>query len=144
ATKLELAFAPLGRSSPGTMKTTIEAIPRGGLVRRGGKLTRVPAAFEVREVPFADKPRPAMSIPWGDLATAFRSTAIPDITVFIAARPAAIRAARLPRYTGRILGLAPVQSFLKRRIAARIRGPGAEERARGSMQVWGRASDGAR
>src|SRR5207302_5159645 len=41
ATKLELAFASLGRASPGTLKTSIEALPRGGMVRRGGKLVRV-------------------------------------------------------------------------------------------------------
>src|SRR3954470_17546395 len=113
ATRLELAFAPLGRSSPGTMKTAIEALPRGGLVRRGGKLVRVAPAYEVREIPFADKRRMAMTIPWGDLATAFRSTRIPDISVFVAARPAAIRAARWTRWTGPLLGLPPVQRFLK-------------------------------
>src|SRR3954465_1094021 len=76
ATKLELAFAPLGKSSPGTLKTSIESLPRGGMVRRGGKLVRVPPAHEVREIDFADKRRLAMSIPWGDVATAWRSTRI--------------------------------------------------------------------
>jgi len=143
ATRLELAFAPQGRSSPGTLKTSIEAIPKGGLVRRGGKLVKVPAAFEVRTVPFADRPRTAMSIPWGDVSTAFRSTGIPDITVFMAARPALIRSARLSRFTAPLLGLAPVQAFLKKRIERSVQGPSAEERARGSVQLWGRASDGA-
>src|SRR6201999_320361 len=64
ATRLELAFAPLGQSSPGTLKTAIESLPRGGLVRRGGKLVEVPAAHAVRQVPFADKTRTCMSIPW--------------------------------------------------------------------------------
>ncbi len=140
ATRLELAFAPHGRSSPGTMKTSIESVPKGGLVRRGGKLVKVPAAFEVRTVPFADRPRTAMSIPWGDVATAFRSTGIPDITVFMAARPALIRSAKLSRFTGALLGLAPVQAFLKNRIERSARGPNAEERARGSVQLWGRVS----
>ena len=144
ATKLELAFAPRGRSSPGTLKTSIEALPRGGVVRRGGKLVRVPAAHEVRVIPFADKPRTAMSIPWGDVATAFRSTGIGDITTFIAASPATIRAARLTRPSAPLLRLAFVQRFLKRRIEARVRGPSAEERAAGSVQLWGRVSDGSR
>jgi short subunit dehydrogenase-like uncharacterized protein len=144
ATKLELAFAPLGRSSPGTLKTSIEALPRGGLVRRGGKLVRVPPAHEVREVPFADKPRQAMSIPWGDVATAFRSTGIPDITVFVAAKPSQIRAARLSRFVAPLLALPPVQQYLKFRIERTVRGPDASERARGGAQFWGRVSDGAR
>jgi len=144
ATKLELAFAPSGRSSPGTLKTSIESLPRGGLVRRGGKLVRVPPAHEVREIPFADKRRMAMSIPWGDLATAFRSTRIPDITVFMAARASVIRAARLTRFTSPLLALAPVQSFLKSRVEKSVRGPDREERARGGAQFWGRVGDGSR
>jgi short subunit dehydrogenase-like uncharacterized protein len=144
ATSLELAFASLGRSSPGTMKTMIENAPRGGRVRRGGKIVEVPNAWLVKEIPFADKSRTAMSIPWGDVATAWKSTGIPDITVYIAAKPAAIRAARLSRFVAPLLGLAPVQAFLKARVERSVRGPGAEERARGSMQLWGRASDGTR
>jgi short subunit dehydrogenase-like uncharacterized protein len=144
ATKLELAFAPGGRSSPGTLKTSIEALPRGGLVRRGGELVRVPAAHEVRQIPFADKPRAAMSVPWGDVASAFRSTRIPDITVFMAAKASVIRAARLTRFTAPLLALGPVQDFLKSRVERMVRGPDREERARGGAQFWGRASDGAR
>jgi short subunit dehydrogenase-like uncharacterized protein len=144
ATRLELAFAPLGRSSPGTLKTSIESLPRGGMVRRGGKLLRVPPAHEVREVPFADKRRMAMSIPWGDIATAWRSTQIPDITVFVAASPATIRGARWTRWTAPVLGLAPVQRFLKARVERNVRGPDATERARGAAQFWGRASDATR
>jgi short subunit dehydrogenase-like uncharacterized protein len=125
------------------MKTSLESIPKGGLVRRDGKLVRVPAAFEVREIAFADKPRTAMSVPWGDLATAWRSTGIPDITVFMAAKPSVIRAAKVSRLTGPLIGLPPVQRFLQRRIERRVKGPDAGERARGRAEFWGRVTDGA-
>jgi short subunit dehydrogenase-like uncharacterized protein len=144
ATGLELAFAPLGRSSPGTMKTAVESLPRGGLVRRAGKLVRVPAAFLVRQVPFSDKTRTCMSIPWGDVATAFHSTAIPDVTVYIAAKPAVVRAAKLTRLTGPVLGLAFVQAWLKKRVERTVRGPDDVARASGSVQLWGRAQEGSR
>ena len=113
-------------------------------MRRDGKLQRVPAAFEVREIPFADKPRTAMTVPWGDLATAYRSTGIPDITVFMAAKPAMIRAAKLSRFTGPLMGLPPVQRFLKARIEQRVKGPDAGERSRGKAEFWGRVTDGER
>jgi short subunit dehydrogenase-like uncharacterized protein len=138
ATSLELAFAPLGRISPGTLKTSIEALPKGGLVRRGGKLTKVPSAYLVREVPFADKTRTCMSLPWGDVATAWHSTAIPDITVYIAAKPALIRAAKLSRFTGPLLGLPFVQNVLKSRVDKTVRGPDEAVRAGSSSQLWGR------
>lgn len=144
ANRLELAFAALGRASPGTLKTTVESLPRGGVVRRGGKLVNVPAAHEVREIPFADRTRSAMSVPWGDVATAFRSTGIPDITVFMAASRGVIRAARFGRLAAPLLGLAPMQRFLKSRIERRVRGPDAAERAASSSELWGRASDGRR
>jgi saccharopine dehydrogenase (NAD+, L-lysine-forming) len=34
-----------------------------------------------------------------------------------------------------------VQTFLKRRIERHVRGPGPEERERGSVELWGRAED---
>jgi len=142
ATSLELAFATRGGSSPGTLKTALENAPKGGLVRRGGKLVRVPPAHLVREIPFADKPRTAMSIPWGDLATAYRSTGIPDITVYMAARPSAIRSARLSRFVAPLLGLAQVQAFMTARIERNVPGPDAGQRAAGSGQFWGKVTDG--
>ncbi len=143
AASLELAFATRGGSSPGTMKTALENAPRGGLLRRGGKLVRVPPASLVREVPFADKPRQAMSIPWGDLATAYRSTGIPDITVYLAASPAAIRGAQLLRYGAPLLALKPVQAFLRARIEQQVKGPDPAQRALGSAQFWGRVTTSA-
>ena len=144
ASSLELAFATKGRASRGTLKTMIENLPRGGLVRRSGKLVRVPAAHLVRQIPFGDKPRMAMSIPWGDISTAYKSTGIPDITVYLSASAAAIRSARLSRYFAPLLGLGPVQAFLQKRVEARGAGPDESERARGSVQLWGKVSDGTR
>src|SRR5262249_26628823 len=83
AVELELAFAG-GSSSAGTLKTMLEALPKGGRVRRGGKIEKVPSAHKQLRVPFRDKPRDAASIPWGDVSTAWWSTRIPDITVYLA------------------------------------------------------------
>src|SRR5207302_1491054 len=79
ARELELAFASTGGalSSAGTLKSSLEGLAAGGRVRRGGALTRVPIAHADRDIPFADKTRSAAAIPWGDIATAWRSTQIP-------------------------------------------------------------------
>ena len=141
AIRLELAFYSHGRSSPGTLKTMVENLPRGSRARRGGKLVSIDPI--VRTVPFPRSgPRSAMAIPWGDLASAHRSTGIPEITVYMAMRAGALRLARLQRPLAPVLGLAPVQAFLKWRIERRVRGPGAEERERGSVELWGRVEDG--
>jgi short subunit dehydrogenase-like uncharacterized protein len=112
-------------------------------VRRGGVIRKVPAAAFVREIPFADKRRQAMSIPWGDVSTAFHTTGIGDITVYMAARGAAINAARATRYAGFALSLGPVQALLKRAAETFVDGPGEQERASGRVELWGRVSDGA-
>ena len=142
ASSLELAFSSDGGTSPGTLKTMIEGLAKGGCLRRGGKLVPAPPASEVREIDFGDRRRTAMSIPWGDLATAWRSTGIPDITVFIAARPSAIRAARLTRYAAPLLGLDAMQAFLKARVERNVAGPSEADRARGKVRLWGRVTSG--
>jgi short subunit dehydrogenase-like uncharacterized protein len=141
ATKLALAIKGLGRISHGTATTMVENINRGGLVRRGGRLTPVPAAWKTRLVDFGDGPTRATTIPWGDVATAFYSTGIPNIEVF-AAIPASTRAMmKASRPLGPLLATAPVQRFLKNRIKAQPAGPSDAERARGASFVWGEVSD---
>ena len=45
----------------------------------------------MRRIRFAHRERLAFSIPWGDLATAYRSTGIPNITTYLAYPPDLIR-----------------------------------------------------
>ena len=142
AETLTLAFRGF-KTSAGTMKTMLEGIPKGGLVRRGGVLTRVPAAWKTMEVPLGDRTRLAMTIPWGDLSTAFRSTGIPDIEVYMAVPPSAVANARRMRLFAPLLGLGPVQSFLKGRVERNVKGPTAEERDRERSFLWGRVTKGA-
>ena len=142
AETLELAFRG-AKFSAGTMKTMIEGLPKGGAARVGGKLVRVPAAWKTKTIPFPGGPLLAMTIPWGDISTAWRSTGIPNIEVYMALPPKAIAAARRTRFLAPLLGLAPVQAFLKSR-ATRIQGPDAEERQRERSLLWGRVTKGAR
>ncbi len=144
ATRLTLAFELAGRPSRGTATTVVENIARGGLVRRGGVLTPVPAAWRTRTVDFGRGPRTAMSIPWGDVSTAFHSTGIPDIEVYSAVPPAVRRLARASRYLGWLLGSGPVQRFLKGKIQAGAPGPTDEERNAGESLLWGEVTDDAR
>jgi len=143
AVRLALGFQALGRLSRGTATTMVENLHRGGLVRRGGVLTPVPAAWKTRTIDFGRGPVTAMTIPWGDVATAFHSTGIPDIEVYMAA-PTGVRVGtRLLRYVRPLLAAAPVQRFLKSRIQAGAPGPTDAERARGKSLLWGEAEDAA-
>ncbi len=78
ATSLVLGFEAGGGASPGTTKTGVEGLARGGRVRRNGKLVAVPLAYKTRTFDHDGRSRTAMTIPWGDLYTAWVSTGIPD------------------------------------------------------------------
>jgi len=137
ASRLTLAFKAIGQPSRGTTLTALEGIHLGGMVRRGGELVRVPAAWRTRDFDFGRGPVACMTIPWGDVWTAWHSTGIPDIEVYMAA-PAGLRAfARASRLLGPVLGSRPVQGALAALVRARVTGPDAVARARGRSLLYG-------
>jgi short subunit dehydrogenase-like uncharacterized protein len=121
----------------------VENLHRGGLVRRDGVLTPVPAAWKTRVVDFGRGPRTVVTIPWGDVSTAYHSTGIPNVEVYLAA-PAAVRvAARASRVLRPLLAAASVQRALKAVVRSGAPGPSDEERARGRSRFWGEVGDDA-
>src|SRR5688572_23775842 len=94
AVRLSLAFRALGGASRGTLATMVEGLGSPGAVRQNGRIVPVPPAWRTRRIDFGDgKLRDATTIPWGDVSTAFHSTGIPNIEVYVAMRPAMRRAA---------------------------------------------------
>jgi short subunit dehydrogenase-like uncharacterized protein len=142
ATHLMLGIRGTGPLSHGTATTMVEHRARGGLVRRNGKLVSVPTAWRTRLIDFGDgKLRTAITIPWGDIATAYRTTGIPNIEVYAAVPKVARYAAIASRYAGALLATSFVKRLLKRRINARPPGPDDAELKRGASFVWGRVHD---
>jgi short subunit dehydrogenase-like uncharacterized protein len=145
ATELVLAFtSDRGGISRGTLKTMIESLPAAGAVRRDGKIIPVPMAFDAREIDFGALGRRwAMTIPWGDVSTAFHSTGIPNIRVYTGTPLGAIRRARLFAPLLPLAGLKPVKRFLQRRVDRREPGPGPEVRANARSYLWGEVKNAA-
>jgi short subunit dehydrogenase-like uncharacterized protein len=142
ATKLRLAIRSSGPLSHGTATTAIENQHRGGMVRRHGELVRVPTAWKSREVDFGDGRRmSAVTIPWGDVSTAFHSTGIPDIEVYAAVPRRLVRVLRAIRHFGWLFRQRPVRAVQKRLLRAHPPGPDAGELANGESRVWGRVED---
>jgi short subunit dehydrogenase-like uncharacterized protein len=141
ATRIALAIMGMGRVSRGTATTMVENINRGGLVRREGRLTPVPAAWKTREIDFGRGAVEATTIPWGDVASAYYSTGIRNIEVYAAIPAKVRRMMKLTRAFGWLLGTAPVQRFLKKRIKNQPPGPSEEERTKGKSFVWGEVED---
>jgi short subunit dehydrogenase-like uncharacterized protein len=143
ATHLALGFQTSAWLSRGTATTMVENLHRGGAVRRDGRIARVPAAGQTRVIDFGAGPVPAITIPWGDVATAYHTTRIPNVEVYTAAPASTRRLLKLARPFAPLLGTRPVQDMLKRRIQKGPAGPSAEHRARARTRLWGEARDAA-
>jgi len=139
ATHLALGFDSRTGFSPGTAKTSIEGMGEGGKIRKNGKITTVPLAHYVRTIDFGDGKKSAMSVPWGDVSTAFYTTGIPNIEVFVPAFPKMIMGAKMMNYLRPVLKLKAVQKLIKSRIEKTVVGPNEELRAKVPTYVWGEA-----
>lgn len=140
ATQLTLAFYGMGRISHGTQSTMVMNVGKGGAIRREGKIMPVPAAWRTREIDFGNGVvKTGVTIPWGDVSTAYHSTGIPNIEVYTIAPKSAVKAMKLSRYLGWLMATGPVQKYLQSKI--KPGGPSDEERAKGKTLLWGEVSD---
>ena len=76
ATSLWLGFSSKSGFSPGSAKTSVEGLASGGRIRRKGRVIEVPLAYKSRKIDFGNGSQNAVTIPWGDIATAYYSTEI--------------------------------------------------------------------
>lgn len=137
ATQLWLAFATRGGVSRGTALTTLDRVGQGGLIRRDGRIVPVPPGWKTRLVDFGKGPRLCVTIPWGDVATSWYSTRIPNIEVYLAAPPSLVRSLRWSRWFGPMMRIAPIKALLAAAIRRRAPGPSDQARATGSTVVVG-------
>jgi short subunit dehydrogenase-like uncharacterized protein len=142
ATSLDLAFQAGGRISPGTLKSALEGAALGGRARVDGELRTVPLAWRRREVAFPSGPRQVTSLPWGDVATAYRSTGIGTITTFTRL-PIPDLGDGLGKVSQSVLGSSPVQRAGKAAIGAFVKGPGKGTRSHSWVEVYAEATDDA-
>lgn len=141
ATHLELAFCGEGGASPGTAKTMVEMLGNGGRERVQGHIVKTGQASDQKSIPFSVGNRWCMTIPWGDVSTAYYSTGIPNIKVYTATPRSAARAFKWMSPLMRVAKLPSVQHFLKQQIEAKVQGPNEAVRASGSMNLWGQVTN---
>jgi short subunit dehydrogenase-like uncharacterized protein len=135
ATHLALGFDSRMRLSPGTQKTSLESLGIGGRVRRDGKLVKVPMGGSVRQIDFGAGEKMAATIPWGDVATAYYTTGIPNIEVYVPSSPKRARSLRMANLLRPILRGSMLQQMLKSRVPQT--GPDKQTRAKTPVYVWG-------
>lgn len=143
ATHLELAIWGLGGLSPGTTKTMVEGLALGSAERVDGRIIPVPSGHSTRTVRFVSAERFIVSVPWGDVSTAFHTTGIPNIRTYFALKPAVVTGMRLNDLLKPIYGAKPVQRMLKWFVEQTVKGPDESARRIARVEIWGEARNAA-
>ncbi|MCQ8896262.1 saccharopine dehydrogenase NADP-binding domain-containing protein [Limnobacter humi] len=138
ATHLTLGFDSRSGLSSGTAKTTVEAMKLGGRIRADGEIKAVGLGYKTRDINFGNGTKFAVTIPWGDVSTAFHSTGIRNVEVYIPSSAKSVRMMRAANLARPILGLGLVQGILKSQ-AGKVEGPNEEQRGKMPAYVWGEA-----
>jgi len=141
ACELELAFKAGSSISPGTATTMFASFGYGGRVRQNSRIVRVPTAWKTKQIQFPSGDRQAVTIPWGDVSSAFHTTGIPNIRVYTVMSTKQIHSLRRWRWLLPMTRFAPIQWLGRQWIKRHITGPSDSVRAKGIAEFWGRVTD---
>lgn len=142
ATHLTLAFLGLGGISKGTANTMLENLKAKGAVRINGEIREVPHAYKTKQITFSKKRITTTTIPWGDVATAFYSTGIPNIEVYMAVSSGMLSFLRMNNgKMGWWFRRNFVKNFLQKMVNLTMDGPTVSQRKKGKSFLWGEVTD---
>ena len=138
AIALQLAFATIGGGlSHGTAMTMADRLGEKGAVRKNGKIIRKPLGEKGMWIDFGVKKLFVMSIPWGDISTAYVTTGIPDIETYTGISKKVFNALKLQPLFNWILRTKLIRGYIKNKINSRPAGPNDEQRDKATSLVWG-------
>ncbi len=123
--------------SPGSLKTMIEILPLGSLARREGQLVRISARRGRRQLRLLDGLHTILPVTLGDLATAYRTTGIPNIRTFtVLPEPTATMFSWTEPVFRTLYGFAPVRRLARKWVEMAGVQPEAHARSSEASQVW--------
>ncbi|MVT12403.1 saccharopine dehydrogenase family protein [Chitinophaga tropicalis] len=145
ATHLSMAFAILGSAlSRGTTISTLHKLGMPGAVRKDGKLVPEPVGKRGMTLEFPGRKEKifVMSLPWGDVSTAYFTTGIPNIVAYTSINKAAWYLLKAQSAFNWLLRT----SFMRKLVAAisipkSSAGPDDAMRDKAISLVWGKATN---
>jgi short subunit dehydrogenase-like uncharacterized protein len=146
ATHLELVLCPTegAQMTSGTIKSGLEQIRiLGNVVRRDGKLVRVPFGKDTRSFRVMNGEMVGIQSMWGDVETGYRTTGIPNITVYWIYPDGIIRQLKFLYLIRPLLNVGFVRNFLRRQIEQQNPGPTPEQRQTDRMYLYAKAHNAA-
>ena len=145
AIALQLAFATLGGGlSHGTASTMVARLGEKGAVRKEGKIIRRSLGEKGMWVDFSAagaggglKKFFVMSIPWGDISTAYFTTGIPNIETYTGISKKLYTTLKLQPLFNWLLRTKFIRNYIQHKINRRPPGPNDEQRSKARSLVWG-------
>jgi short subunit dehydrogenase-like uncharacterized protein len=143
ATQLSLAIAKEGGGmSRGTLRTILRHLGGGSIERVDGLLVPAPLGGKRLDVDFGSGPRRVISVPWGDLGSAYHSTGVPNITTYWAYPALMARIATRLHWFRPLFRTRAAQVLLHGATGVlHPEGPDPRARASGRSLVWGEMRD---
>jgi short subunit dehydrogenase-like uncharacterized protein len=139
-TALTLALRGMARASQGTLRTAVRQVSKPVLCRRSGAIVSLDDRSP-RWIDFGSGPEPCVPVSWGDVATAYHTTGIGNVTVYIR-RSALFQTAQV---MGKLFGPTLQSRSGQKALAAIVRrfpeGPGEAERLGDRSTIWAEAHD---
>jgi short subunit dehydrogenase-like uncharacterized protein len=139
ATSLALGFSGLRLMTRGSAKTIVEN--EGIFVRRNGAIVAVTPGSIERDFDFGAGPRRALNVTWGDVASAYYTTGIPNVEVYFEATPMLRSVLAASRFLGPMLRTDASQAMLKLWAELLPAGPTEAERSAQRTAIVAEARD---
>ena len=139
---LKLGILTNGKLSKGTWLITIEMMGEKGKVRRDSKIIDSDIGeFEI-QLPLNNiLTFKGVTIPWGDVSSAYYSTGIPNIEVYLGLPSSAWKIRNSLKKIIVSLRNRSVNRFIQKIITTFITGPSEQKRNKTKSIVWGTVSD---
>jgi short subunit dehydrogenase-like uncharacterized protein len=144
ANRLEIAFVILGSGlSRGTSITTLQKLGLPGAVRKNGILVPEPIGKRGMWIDFPDDKQRSfmMSIPWGDISTAYFSTGIPNIETYTGISKATWLFLKGQFLFNWLLRTSFMHGIIRRIITSKPPGPDDAKRDKAVSLVWGKVTN---
>ena len=144
ANHLEIAFAIIGSGlSRGTSITTLQKLGMPGAVRKDGKLVPEPIGKRGMWIEFPESNQRSfmMSIPWGDISTAYFSTGIFNIETYTGIGKATWIFLKGQILFNWLLRTSLVHRIIRKIINSKSPGPNDDKRDKAVSLIWGKVTN---
>jgi short subunit dehydrogenase-like uncharacterized protein len=138
---LRMGLSSTDAVSRGTLRTMLSLVDETVAIRRNGRLVTVAPGQLERPFDYGKGASLSTALSWPDVFTAYFTTGIPNIEVYVEASPWFRNAYRLCRWVGRPMRLGPVRKMLELPTRIWPEGPSEEKRAAAPRVMVAEAED---